>query len=132
MTQTIDCGCSRRQMIRSLMSGSLMLPAIVSQILAEEARNQVDPLAPKAPHFPGYARDQYPVSQCGAAKRWLMGKLWLGNREPKSPILCRPCAGSALRGEPGLEFRFFARLPPGHASLRRAGTHSGFEPQVAL
>src|SRR5438552_11367753 len=50
------CSCSRRQMIRSLMSGSLLLPAIVSQVLAEEARNQDNPLAPRAPHFSGKAK----------------------------------------------------------------------------
>ena len=51
-----NCGCSRRQMIRSLMSGSLVLPAIISQLLAEEARDQANPLAPRAPHFPGKAK----------------------------------------------------------------------------
>src|SRR5436190_9426266 len=56
MTHTLACGCSRRQMLRSLMSGSLMLPAIVAQVLAEEARNQDNPLAPRAPHFPGKAK----------------------------------------------------------------------------
>src|SRR3989442_7825609 len=50
------CSCSRRQMIRSLMSRSLLLPAIVSQVLAEEARSQDNPLAPRAPHFPGKAK----------------------------------------------------------------------------
>src|SRR5437879_669976 len=56
MTHTLACGCSRRQMLRSLMSGSLMLPAIVAQVLAEEARNQDNPLAPRAPHFPANAK----------------------------------------------------------------------------
>ncbi len=51
-----NCGCSRRQMIRSLMSGSLVLPAIISQLLAEEARDQANPLAPRAPHFPAKAK----------------------------------------------------------------------------
>jgi len=54
-----DCGCSRRDMIRSLVSGSLLLPAILSQLLADEARGATDdanPLAPKAPHFPGKAK----------------------------------------------------------------------------
>ncbi len=52
-----DCGCSRRQMIRSLVSGSIILPGILSQILAAEARGiEENPLAPKAPHFPGKAK----------------------------------------------------------------------------
>lgn len=54
----INGGWSRRQMIRSLMSGSILLPGIVSQLLAQTARGQdaVNPLAPKAPHFPGTAK----------------------------------------------------------------------------
>ncbi len=45
-------------MIRSLMSGSILLPGIVSQLLAQSARDtdEVNPLAPKAPHFPGTAK----------------------------------------------------------------------------
>src|SRR5437588_461120 len=50
------CNCSRRQMIRSLVSGSLILPGIISQLLAEEARNAANPLAPRAPHFSGKAK----------------------------------------------------------------------------
>ena len=50
-----NCGCSRRQMIRSLVSGSIMLPAIITQLLSDEARgaagDDANPLAPKAPHF---------------------------------------------------------------------------------
>ena len=38
----------RRQAIRSLASGGLLLPGILSELLAGEAEN---PLAPKAPHF---------------------------------------------------------------------------------
>jgi len=55
-----NCECSRRQMIRSLVSGSILLPAIISQLLTDEARGAIaedpNPLAPKAPHFPGRAR----------------------------------------------------------------------------
>jgi hypothetical protein len=46
----------RRQVVRSLVSGSLLLPAIVSDLLSAEARGAADPLAPKAPHFPGKAK----------------------------------------------------------------------------
>src|SRR5215831_552164 len=54
-----DCACSRREMIRSMVSGSLLLPAIISQLLTDEARGATDdanPLAPKAPHFSGKAK----------------------------------------------------------------------------
>jgi hypothetical protein len=48
---------SRRQMVRSLVGGSLLMPGILSGLLAEDARRGNDnPLAPKAPHFPGKAK----------------------------------------------------------------------------
>jgi hypothetical protein len=43
-------------MVRSLVSGSILFPGILSQLLAEEARNDTNPLAPRAPHFPGKAK----------------------------------------------------------------------------
>jgi len=45
-------------MVRSLVSGSIMLPGILSQLLAQSARGEeeVNPLAPRAPHFPGTAK----------------------------------------------------------------------------
>jgi hypothetical protein len=51
-------GVTRRQMVRSLMSGSLLLPGILSQLLASEARGaeETNPLAPKTSHFPGKAK----------------------------------------------------------------------------
>ncbi len=51
-------GFTRRQAIRSLVSGSILLPGILSQLLADEAGgvDVANPLAPKAPHFPGRAK----------------------------------------------------------------------------
>src|SRR4051795_4505168 len=51
-------GLNRRQVIRSLAGGSLLFPGILSWMLAEDrARaNDVDPLAPRPPHFPGKAK----------------------------------------------------------------------------
>ena len=48
----------RRQMIRSLFLGSSMFPALVSELLAKSGGTvaSVNPLAPKAPHFPGTAK----------------------------------------------------------------------------
>lgn len=43
---------SRRQAIRSLVGGSLLMPGILSRLLAEDAG---DPLVPKAAHFPAKA-----------------------------------------------------------------------------
>src|SRR5436190_12629594 len=45
---------SRRSMIRSLVGGSLLLPGIISELLAAErppTATDADPLAPKTPHF---------------------------------------------------------------------------------
>src|SRR6516162_9456767 len=44
--------CNRRQMVRSLLLGSGLFPAVLNNLLAAEA----SPLAPKAPHFPGTAK----------------------------------------------------------------------------
>src|SRR5260370_32829198 len=47
----------RRQTIRSLFLGSSLFPALVSDLLAKETPAGSDnPLAPKAPHFPGTAK----------------------------------------------------------------------------
>ncbi len=44
---------SRRSAIRSIIGGSIVLPAIVSELLAEEGsrKSSADPLGPKASHF---------------------------------------------------------------------------------
>jgi len=49
----------RRTAIRSLAGSSLLLPGIVSELLAADAKRDVandDPLAPKPPHFPAKAK----------------------------------------------------------------------------
>jgi hypothetical protein len=48
---------NRRTLLRSLVGGSLVLPGILADLLAaDQARSSADPLAPKAPHFPGKAK----------------------------------------------------------------------------
>ncbi len=48
---------TRRTVIRSLAAGSLLLPGLLSQLLAGEERPAGDdPLAPKPPHFPPKAK----------------------------------------------------------------------------
>ncbi len=48
-----NCNCSRRQMIRSLVGGSLLMPAILSELMAAEAgpAAAADPMLPRTPHF---------------------------------------------------------------------------------
>src|SRR5688500_18486164 len=45
---------SRRAALQSLVGGSLLLPGIISDLMAATAG--VDPLAPKTPHFPAKAK----------------------------------------------------------------------------
>lgn len=65
----IDHGCrdnvvSRRGVLRSLAAGSILFPGILSQLLAQDAgaitvnpsADAINPLAPKAPHFPAKAK----------------------------------------------------------------------------
>ncbi len=49
---------TRRSLLRSMIGGSMLLPGIVSQLLAEDAStsNSADPLAPKGTHFPPKAK----------------------------------------------------------------------------
>jgi Protein of unknown function (DUF1501) len=49
---------SRRGVIRSMVGGSLLLPGILSELLADEspAAGGPDPLAPRPPHFPAKVR----------------------------------------------------------------------------
>ena len=49
---------TRRNVLRSMIGGSMLLPGIVSQLLAEDAApsNPADPLAPKPTHFPPKAK----------------------------------------------------------------------------
>ncbi len=46
------CTCHRRGFLRSAVAGSLLLPGIVEQLLADEG----DPLAARQPHFPAKAK----------------------------------------------------------------------------
>jgi hypothetical protein len=48
----MSCDFSRRGMVRSLLLGSSLFPAVLNDLMAAEA----SPLAPKAPHFPGTAK----------------------------------------------------------------------------
>jgi hypothetical protein len=47
---------NRRQIVRSLVCGSILMPGVFAQLLADAAGAADDPLAPKAPHFPGRAK----------------------------------------------------------------------------
>jgi len=62
--------CTRRSMIHSLVGGSLMLPGIVSELLAAETKpvmSNIDPLAPKPPHFKPRAKRVIFLNMSGGA-----------------------------------------------------------------
>jgi hypothetical protein len=46
---------SRRQILQSAVAGSMLMPAIVEQLMADA--DSADPLAPKAPHFAARAKN---------------------------------------------------------------------------
>src|SRR5579872_3956941 len=48
----MPCDCSRRHVVRSLFTGSMLFPAVLQQMLAEST----NPLAPRAPQFPAKAK----------------------------------------------------------------------------
>ena len=54
----MSCDCSRRNVLRSLVGGSLLLPGMLHELLAGEGAvaAPIDELAPKAPHFPAKAK----------------------------------------------------------------------------
>ena len=60
MADHTNCGCTRRKTLRSLVGASLVLPAILSDLLAGDggvsAAAEPNPLAPKPPHFPPRAK----------------------------------------------------------------------------
>jgi hypothetical protein len=56
MTSPRNFDPTRRGVLRSLIGGSILLPGIVSQLLAEDAGPSGDPLAPRSPHYPAKAK----------------------------------------------------------------------------
>ena len=57
MTTQMNYDSTRRGALRSMVGGSMLLPGLVSQLMAEQSDlNPADPLAPKETHFPAKAR----------------------------------------------------------------------------
>lgn len=51
-----NCSCTRRGFLRSAVAGSALMPAILSELMADETASPADPLAPRQPHFPAKAK----------------------------------------------------------------------------
>lgn len=47
---------TRRHVLHSLAAGSLLMPGILSELLADSSGKDADPLTPKQPHFPAKAK----------------------------------------------------------------------------
>jgi len=58
MSDNCSCTTNRRGLLRSMVGGSLLLPGIVSQLLADEAPRTApsDPLSPRRGHYPARAQ----------------------------------------------------------------------------
>ena len=56
--QSARCRCSRRDLLRSFVGGSLLMPGLLHELLAEDAVRAApaDPLAPRPAHFPAKAK----------------------------------------------------------------------------
>ena len=66
------CSCSRRpysrrSVISSLVGGSLLLPGIISELLAESEAPDTNPLSAKRPHFPARAQRVIFMNMSGGA-----------------------------------------------------------------
>lgn len=55
MKPTAPLALSRRGMLCSVIAGTSILPALLSQMLAEESGQAPDQLAPRLTHFPAKA-----------------------------------------------------------------------------
>src|SRR5271155_2424858 len=55
MSHPTDCSC-RRSFLRSAVAGSMLMPAILSELLAGDDGRSTDPLAARPPHFPAKAK----------------------------------------------------------------------------
>jgi hypothetical protein len=56
MSITIDCSMRRREFFRSFVGGSLLMPGLLSKLLADSSIRRDDPLAAKEPHFQAKAK----------------------------------------------------------------------------
>ncbi len=81
---------SRRTMIRSMVGGSLLMPGILSELLADQSASgsmsATDPLSPKPPHFPAKAKRVIFLFATGGVSH-------IDTFDPKSPANGRDGSG---------------------------------------
>ena len=88
---------SRRQVIRSLAGGSILFPGLLTWLLAEDRARagEVDPLAPRSPHFPGKAKRVILLHMTGGVSH-------MDTFDPKPRLTADD--GKTLRGPTGKPF----------------------------
>ena len=96
------CDCTRRSALRSLVGGSLLLPGVISNLLAADATpsNDSDPLAPRVPHFPAKAKRVIFLCMSGGVSH-------VDSFDYKPKLFAD--AGKAMPGNPHQNNRFLTR-----------------------
>ena len=95
----------RRQMIRSLMAGTALMPAMLSELLAEGSG---DPLAPKAPHFPPKAKRVIFLFMTGGVSH-------VDSFDPKPDLLKAAEAGKKHERGKGYRYSLLTAKPYGQS-----------------
>jgi hypothetical protein len=106
MTTQPNFEFSRRGMLRSLVGGSLLLPGIVSELLAEEVPARFDPLAPRPPHFSPRAKRVIFLYMSGGVSH-------VDSWDPKPKLLAdagKTIPVSEFQGRKG-DFQMFLQAP---------------------
>jgi len=124
---------SRRGMLRSAVAGSVLFPAIVSELLAADAARQetvTDPLAPRPPHFPAKAKNVIFLFMSGGVSH-------IDSFDPKPKLVADHGKIVALdhpetRNRPGFEKLYLKRPQWDFAKHGKSGTEvSAMFPHLA-
>ncbi len=109
MADHSNCGCTRRQTLRSLVGASLVLPAILSDLLGADGAASVlaeaNPLAPKPPHFPARAKRVIFLHMSGGVSH-------VDTFDPKPKLFAdhgKTVAGGKYLEQPKWQFKRFGR-----------------------
>ena len=109
----VNCSCKRRDVLRSCVAGSLLFPGLVHELLAADAQSAIpnsapDPLAPRAPHFPGRAKHVIFLFMTGGVSHvdTFDHKPWLAADVGREVKLDHP----EIQNRPGYE-RIFLKRP---------------------
>jgi len=121
---------SRRGFLRSMVGGSLLYPALVSNLMAEEATRigADDPLAPRAPHFAAKAKRVIFLYMSGGVSH-------VDSWDPKPRLFAdagKTVSVNEFQGRKG-DFKMFAKRPQWEFSRHgRCGTEvSSLFPHMA-